>query len=296
MERPPLSPLRRGSLDFYLNEGLFEERISRENTRSRRFSASNLNSFREETRSFRKPTTISSTASSPGYTSRDQIDPSTYSFTTALKALQARSGSGWECLSSIRSISDGNALNSKWSEAEKYICNPNSGEVPMECLSAKTLSGRAMSSRITESAPLTYSHTRIIHTKPTIRLEEEDQVEENEKREDVVSYILSTRDVGTQSTPHELSPISSSPNSTPPKEKSPRSCKIRAQVVSFHNKQQSKGAEEIGWKDKKETERKEDNIEEKNELSKKFRDGKCSVWCLWMRKKQRRRNPNHKEQ
>lgn len=60
----------------------------------------------------------------------------------------------WECLSP-----DGFALNSKWNEAEKYICNPLSGEVPMECLSAKTLSGRSfrnLTNRITMSAPLIY--------------------------------------------------------------------------------------------------------------------------------------------
>ena len=69
-------------------------------------------------------------------------------------ALQARSGYGWEC-----SSPDGFALNSKWNEAEKYICNPLSGEVPMECLSAKTLSGRSFrnfTNRITMSAPLIY--------------------------------------------------------------------------------------------------------------------------------------------
>lgn len=81
-------------------------------------------------------------------------------------ALQARSVYSWECLSP-----DGFALNSKWNEAEKYICNPLSGEVPMECLSAKTLSGRSfrsLTSRITMSAPLVYpSHSKLlIQTKP----------------------------------------------------------------------------------------------------------------------------------
>lgn len=78
-------------------------------------------------------------------------------------ALQARSVYSWECMSP-----DGFALNSKWYEAEKYISNPLSGEVPMECLSAKTLSGRSfrnLTSRITMSAPLIYpSHTRQMAT------------------------------------------------------------------------------------------------------------------------------------
>lgn len=69
-------------------------------------------------------------------------------------ALQARTGCVWECLSP-----EGFTLNSKWNEAEKYICNPQSGEFPKECLSAKTLSGRSLhnfTSRITMSAPLAY--------------------------------------------------------------------------------------------------------------------------------------------
>lgn len=77
-------------------------------------------------------------------------------------ALQARSGynvhHSWEC-----SSPEGFALNSKWNEAEKYICNPLSGKVPLECLSAKTLSGRSFRysqpNRITMSAPLVYSST-----------------------------------------------------------------------------------------------------------------------------------------
>lgn len=66
---------------------------------------------------------------------------------------------------------DGLALNSKWNEAEKYICNPLSGEVPLECLSAKTLSGRSFrqsTSKITMSAPLIYPsqyHTQQFHPK-----------------------------------------------------------------------------------------------------------------------------------
>ncbi|PHU00984.1 hypothetical protein BC332_30771 [Capsicum chinense] len=59
-------------------------KISRENTNSRRFSASYI-SFREDAKSFRSNILISSIVSSPGYTLRDEIDPFTYSFTTALK-------------------------------------------------------------------------------------------------------------------------------------------------------------------------------------------------------------------
>nr|CAN74161.1 hypothetical protein VITISV_015599 [Vitis vinifera] len=54
--------------EFNLREWARKARISRENTTSRRFSASNIR--REDTRSFRSNITISSTASSPGYTLR----------------------------------------------------------------------------------------------------------------------------------------------------------------------------------------------------------------------------------
>lgn len=93
-------------------------------------------------------------------------------------ALQARTVyNSWEC-----SSPDGFALNSKWNDAEKYICNPLSGEFPMECLSAKTLSGRSfrnLTNRITMSAPLIYNsshHSRHIiqPTKPPTTLLEED--------------------------------------------------------------------------------------------------------------------------
>lgn len=158
MEGSPLGSQHPKEQEFNLKEWHLRARISRENTSSRRYSASYIRSFREEpgTTSFKSNFTISSTASSPGYNLKDEIDPSTYSFTTALKALQAKSGYVWECLSP-----EGLALNSKWDEAERYICNPLSGEVPLECLSSKTLSARSfranMASRVTMSAPLVYS-------------------------------------------------------------------------------------------------------------------------------------------
>ncbi|KAJ6364829.1 hypothetical protein OIU76_029740 [Salix suchowensis] len=98
---PTLFLTEETKLSFNLREWAFKAQNSRENTRSRRFSGSNIRSFREDARSFRSNTTISSTASSPGYSLREEIDPSTYSFTNALKALQARSGysNNRECLS-----------------------------------------------------------------------------------------------------------------------------------------------------------------------------------------------------
>ncbi|KAF9684090.1 hypothetical protein SADUNF_Sadunf04G0081700 [Salix dunnii] len=219
LERSPYTISQRGDeTEFNLREWAFKAQIGRENARSRRFSGSNIRSFREDARSFRSNTTISSTASSPGYSLREEIDPSTYSFTTALKALQARSGyyNNRECLSP-----DGFALNSKWDEAEKYICNPLSGEVPMECLSAKTLRGRSfrsLTNRITKSEPLVYSnHSRQIHTRTTAIATHDDIANHFPIKENTLEGLVSTRDVGTQSTPPDLSSSSCSPSpaSTP---------------------------------------------------------------------------------
>ncbi|KAL0462072.1 UNVERIFIED_CONTAM: hypothetical protein Slati_0094800 [Sesamum latifolium] len=249
MEQPSGNSRQHDEPDFNLKEWALKARISRENTSSRRFSASNLRSFREDAKSsFRSNITISSsTASSPGYTLREEIDPSTYSFTTALKALQAKTVYTWEHLSP-----DGYTLNSKWNDAEKYICNPLSGEVPLECLSAKTLSGRSfrsVTSRITMSAPLIYpSQVHQFHANSPIT-EHETQVEVTSQGPKLHSYSgfsqsnislfmqcppLSRfsqgdvipdvgdkkkrgtmRDVGTQSTPVLVSSSSPSPAPTP---------------------------------------------------------------------------------
>lgn len=68
MEESPSRFRRSDEPDFNLREWALKAQISRENTNSRRFSASNIRSFREDNRSFRSQFTISSTASSPGYT------------------------------------------------------------------------------------------------------------------------------------------------------------------------------------------------------------------------------------
>ncbi|XP_057522256.1 uncharacterized protein LOC130802315 isoform X2 [Amaranthus tricolor] len=213
--------------EFNLKEWHLRARISRDNPSSRRYSASYIRSFREESRtSFKSNFTISSTASSPGYHIKDEIDPSTYSFTKALKALQAKSGYVWECVSP-----EGFALNSKWDEAERYICNPLSGEVPMECLSSKTLNGRSfrsyMASRVTMSAPLVYSmHHRKTSTtsnypsinsmSPHVTLLKEQLVKLPSLEQEKKMVEIKTRDVGTQSSLiTEDSSSSPSPTSTP---------------------------------------------------------------------------------
>ncbi|KZV19647.1 hypothetical protein F511_23790 [Dorcoceras hygrometricum] len=208
MEQCHITSCRHEDSDFSLKEWALKARISRENTHSRRFSASNLRSFREDPVS---SIAISSTASSPGYyTARDEINPSTYSFTTALKALQAKTVYSWEYIPT-----DGVAtLSSKWNDAEKYISNPLSGEVPLECLSAKTLSGRTfrnVASRITMTAPLICpSHLQQFYAKsPIIELEDETKLAIQERQQ------RTTTDVGTQSTPVEVSSSSPSPAPTP---------------------------------------------------------------------------------
>lgn len=60
--------------EFNLREWALKAKLSREKTNSRRYSASYIRSFREEAKSFRSSVTISSTASSPGYTLRGNID------------------------------------------------------------------------------------------------------------------------------------------------------------------------------------------------------------------------------
>lgn len=67
-QSPPNSRRKEEPADMTVREWSLKARmVSRENTRSRRFSSSYITSFREDSRSFRTNITISSTASSPGY-------------------------------------------------------------------------------------------------------------------------------------------------------------------------------------------------------------------------------------
>ncbi|KAJ7000605.1 hypothetical protein NC653_011158 [Populus alba x Populus x berolinensis] len=304
LEQSPYTISQRGDeTEFNLREWAFKAQTSRENTRSRRFSGSYIRSFREDARCFRSNITISSTASSPGYSLREEIDPSTYSFTTALKALQARSGdyNKWECL-----LPGGFALNPKWNEAEKYICNPLSGEVPMECLSAKTLSGRSLwslTNRITMSAPLVYSnHSQQIHKKTTTIATHDDIVNHFPIKENTMEGLLSTRDVGTQSTPPDLSSSSSSPSpaSTPSITERKR-CEIHGGDSPNYNSK-LKAEEQVqvrGTRGKEETTKRESNKEEKQEKNVE-QVWRCSIskqgGCLsWMRKRHREKSKPRKK-
>ncbi|XP_050383756.1 uncharacterized protein LOC126800432 [Argentina anserina] len=296
MEESPYSSRGRDEPEFSLRDWAVNARgINRENTNSRRFSASYIRSFREDTRSFRSNITISSTASSPGYALRDEIDPATYSFTTALKALQARSAyHSWEALSP-----DGFALHSKWNEAEKYICNPLSGQVPMECLSAKTLSGRSfrnMTNRITMSAPLVYSsRTRPIHnTKPSSSTKE-DLARHFPIPEKKIEGM--TRDFGTQRTP-DISSSSLSSASTPPIVERTLNRFRGGDSPNSNSNSKPKSEEEDDVEEMvvKDTEQEEETKREKEgrkeQEKQKWRQGGC---LSWMRKRYREKHKPRKK-
>lgn len=73
-----------------------------------------------------------------------------------------------------RSINEREYLSFKWNEAEKYISNPYSGEVPMECLSSKALSERAhpaVLERLTRSGPLFFSNAHLVKTRASMKYE-----------------------------------------------------------------------------------------------------------------------------
>ncbi|KAL2335293.1 hypothetical protein Fmac_016506 [Flemingia macrophylla] len=275
--------------DFNLTEWSVKAKISRENSKSRRYSASYIRSFREDTSSFRSNITISSTASSPGYPLKDEIDPSTYSFTTALKALQARSAyRSWQCLSP-----EGFALNSKWNEAEKYICNPFSGEVPMECLSAKTLSGRSFrnsaTNKITMSAPLVYSSRQMLQTKASTcnSCTQEElalQFHIPEKGKEGM-----TRDQGTQSTPPPyLSSNNPSTDLTPSIVKIP----INLSEDSLNSNTKTITEDEVEVKKKETWDKRKEKVngdyKKKEEQDRKQRG--CFSWIRKNRERKRRDN------
>ncbi|CAL0317360.1 unnamed protein product [Lupinus luteus] len=301
MEMKPscYSSKKQDDSEFNVTEWAIKARISRENTKSRRYSASYIRSFREDTTSFRSNITISSTASSPGYPFKDEIDPSTYSFTTALKALQARSGyRSFECLSP-----DGFALNSKWNEAEKYICNPLSGEVPMECLSAKTLSGRSFrsstsSNRITMSAPLVYS-SRHIQTKPS-------NYSYTQQQQDVPlqfhipekKYEGMRKDAATQSTPPYLSSSTTTTTVLTPSIID-SSMKLSQESTYSNSKTKSQEEEEVKDKETWDTTKERASKTENNEWRKKdnqqlCRESGCFSWTKKksQRQKETQRRPN----
>ncbi|CAH8364608.1 unnamed protein product [Eruca vesicaria subsp. sativa] len=255
-------------------------RLIREKQTSRRFSASYIGSFREDhhkSSSTRTNFNISSTASSPGYTLKEEIDPSTYSFTNALKALQAKTmfnNRDWL-------TQEGFALNSKWNEAEKYICNPLSGEVPMECLSYKTLSSRSFRNLTTTmSPPLHYPDpnpsTNIGQNKPNnypnVRVIHEDLYAPGAVLVRVEKKAMGLkRDVGTSV---DLSSGSPSPAKTPPIME--RSLKRHVEAndspidfnIKLESQQEDMKLEEIEKEEEKQEKSKEEEKQEMTQMSK----------------------------
>ncbi|KAI3502912.1 hypothetical protein L1887_31304 [Cichorium endivia] len=259
--------------------GVKARMISRDNTISRRFSSSRITSFREEAcKSFRSNFTISSTASSPGYTLKEEIDPSTYSFTNALKALQLRSINTWEYLSP-----EGFALNSKWNEAERYICNPLSGEVPVECLSSKALmngrSFRNITNRMTMSAPLIHHSSRILPQKlANIHpIQDETDVKENKIEERLI--MMMKRDVGIQS---KLSESSPSPASTPSIQE--RSIKFNLNLDSSDSSSKSESKFDPEFETKSKLKFKEDDVGGKEETKEDDEDETKRYGCMCKRR------------
>ncbi|KAI3712924.1 hypothetical protein L1987_71494 [Smallanthus sonchifolius] len=276
--------------DQDLNEwGVKARMISRDNTMSRRFSASHITSFRDDaSKSFRSNFTISSTASSPGYPIKDEIDPSTYSFTNALKALQMRSINTWEYLSP-----DGFALNSKWNEAERYICNPLSGEVPMECLSSKTLmngrSFRNITNRMTMSAPLIHHSSRMqpqklanIHP-----IQDEHEAKENKIEGRLLMTMMTKRDVGIQST---VSESSRSPTSTPSIQERSINFNLNFESSTSSSKSESESKSKIEFKEEDVGGEEETKQDDEDEMKRygcmcKQKSGCLSLKNFWPRKK-----------
>ncbi|KAJ0261025.1 Mental retardation GTPase activating protein [Hirschfeldia incana] len=282
-------------------------RLIREKQTSRRFSASYVGSFREDHHKSSSRTTfnnISSTASSPGYTLKEQIDPSTYSFTNALKALQAKAiFNNREWLTQ-----EGFALNSKWNEAERYICNPLSGEVPMECLSYKTLSSRSFRSLTTTmSAPLHYPNLNPLmntigqnkpNSNPNVRVIHEDRHDPDPVLVREKKVMGLKRDVGIQSTSMELSSGSPSPAKTPPiMERSlKRHVDANDSPVDFNLKLEAQQKDlKVEEKEEKQEKSEEEGEEENQEISKegeedeiKKKNKKRGSGCFsWVRSRQR---------
>ncbi|KAI7743806.1 hypothetical protein M8C21_030385 [Ambrosia artemisiifolia] len=244
--------------------------------------------------SFRSNFTISSTASSPGYSLKvsllyaDEIDPSTYSFTNALKALQMRSINTWEYLSP-----DGITLNSKWNEAERYICNPLSGEVPIECLSSKTLmngrSFRNITNRMTMSAPLIHHSSRIQPQKLAniYPIQDEHEAKENKIEEKLMTTMMTKRDVGIQSSVSESSP---SAVSTPSIQERSIKFDMNLDSSTSSSKSGSESKTKIEFKEEDvggEEETKEDDEDEKKRYGCmcKQKSGCLSLKNFWPRKK-----------
>ncbi|CAA7038571.1 unnamed protein product [Microthlaspi erraticum] len=266
--------LRGEEFDFNLREWGRKGHITRGNSSCRRLSGSYIRSFREDHKSCRTTVTISSTASSPGYSLAEEIDPSNYSFTSALKGLQDKKNWNWL-------KPEGVELHSKWNEAEKYICNPLSGEVPMECLSSKTLNSRSFSNLSTMSTPVMSlpsnrnlnnprtisTNVRVLHKDPI----SPDHVFIKEKK------VVRLKDVGVQSAPVNVSRRANIP---PPIMEKSTKIQVEAADSPYALKLKAQQEAVVKMEEEKQNMMTKENQEEKK---KKRGNGLFS----WMRKGQR---------
>lgn len=263
--------LRAKELEFNLQGWSRKGHFTRENHSSRRFSVSS----REDHKSSRTTFTICSTASSPGYSLTDEIDPSNYSFTSALNALQAKTmykkNQDWL-------KPEGIELNSKWNEAEKYICNPLSGEVPLECLSSKTLNSRSFRDVSNKSSPLMIfpSNHNLNNSRtrnPNVRIIQEDHVSTDRVLIQEKKVVGMKGDVGVQSAPVNVGLV-----------KTPTPMKADDSQVEFAHEVKAQHEDVKLEEDKKHMTTKEYQ-EEKEQREEKKKTG--NRLFSWKRKKQR---------
>ncbi|CAH8385722.1 unnamed protein product [Eruca vesicaria subsp. sativa] len=253
---------RSKELEFNLQEWSRKGHFTRENRCSRRFSASS----REDRNSYRTTFTISK-----------EIDPSNYSFTNALKTLQAKTvfNKNQDWLKP-----EGIELNSKWNEAEKYICNPLSGEVPMECLSSKTLISRSFRDVPNMSPPfMTLPSYHNLNnprtTNPNVRIIQENHVSTDPVFIQAEKKVVGLkRDVGVQS-----APVNVSLGKTPPvmEGSTNRQVNVDDSPVDFALKLKAQ-QEDVKLEEDKEHMMTKENKEEKK---------KGSRFLSWMKKRQR---------
>ncbi|KAL8161111.1 hypothetical protein V2J09_012600 [Rumex salicifolius] len=213
-----------------------------------------------------------------------------------------RSGYVWECLSP-----EGFALNSKWHEAERYICNPHSGQFPMECLSSKSFSGRSLhsviASKITMSAPLVYSRRFNNCPKPPISANEEKDQKSKTKsqlplQEEEIKEEFKTKDMEIQSTPPDQSQCSISYTSSPlppNKEESSNSCEPNDEklATSRLNSMEEVKAMKATKEEEKEEDKNKNRVQEQLNKKQNSSDKLCRCYwqsgcllswrCLWFR-------------
>ncbi|CAN6451913.1 unnamed protein product [Victoria cruziana] len=137
----------------------------------------------------------------------------------------------------IRFFERKQVLNSKWDEAEKYISNPLSGEVPIQCLSSCVTAETERAHRphssarsISKSAPLpTPTSYERLQPHPVLTISEikeftfSGNAEVGQLKRRNGSWM---RDVGTQVTPLDCSSSSPSTTSAPLKDESSKSFRL----------------------------------------------------------------------